>query len=79
MLGQMKEKSGCVDCGGKYPWYVLDFDHVRGKKVANIGQMLNYFSIDDILKEINKCDIVCSNCHRERTYMRRVNKNNEDR
>lgn len=73
MLGQMKEKNGCLDCGGNFPWYVLDFDHVRGKKVANIGQMLDYFSIEDILKEVAKCDIVCSNCHRHRTYIRKHN------
>ena len=73
MLGRIKEKTGCVDCGGKYPSYILDFDHVYGKKVANIGQMLNYFSIEDIIKEVSKCDIVCSNCHRERTYQRKNN------
>lgn len=73
MLGQIKEKSGCVDCKGMFPFYVLDFDHVRGKKVANIGDMLNYFSIEDILKEVSKCDIVCSNCHRHRTYIRKHN------
>lgn len=74
MLGSIKEKSGCVDCEQSYPWYVLDFDHVRGKKVANIGQMLDYFSVEDILKEVAKCDVVCSNCHRERTYQRKNNK-----
>jgi hypothetical protein len=73
MLGKMKEKSGCIDCKAKYPFYILDFDHVYGKKVANIGQMLDYFSIEDILKEVAKCDIVCSNCHRERTYQRKNN------
>ena len=71
MLGSLKEKSGCVDCGQTYPFYILDFDHVYGKKVANIGQMLNYFSIEDIMKEVAKCDVVCSNCHRERTYQRK--------
>jgi hypothetical protein len=71
MLGKMKEESGCIDCSTKYPFYILDFDHVYGKKVANIGQMLDYFSIEDILKEVAKCDIVCSNCHRERTYQRK--------
>jgi hypothetical protein len=74
MLSKIKEKSGCVDCNTKYPYYVLDFDHARGKKVANIGQMLNYFSVEDILKEVAKCDIVCSNCHRERTFQRKNNK-----
>ena len=73
MLGRIKEKSGCIDCGKKYPSYVLDFDHVYGKKVSNIGQMLNYFTIEDILKEVSKCEIVCSNCHRERTYQRKNN------
>lgn len=77
MLSKIKEKSGCVDCDTKYPWYVLDFDHVRGKKVANIGQMLTYFSVDDIMKEVAKCDVVCANCHRARTYNRKVSKSNE--
>jgi hypothetical protein len=71
MLGGLKEKSGCVDCKGLFPFYILDFDHTYGKKVANIGQMLDYFSLEDILKEVAKCEIVCSNCHRERTYQRK--------
>lgn len=71
MLAQIKEKDGCVDCKQKYKSYILDFDHVNGKKVANVGEMLNYFSIEDIMKEVAKCDIVCSNCHRERTYQRK--------
>ena len=73
MLAKIKENSGCVDCNTKYPSYILDFDHVRDKKVANIGQMLNYFSIQDIMNEVAKCDIVCSNCHRERTWQRKNN------
>jgi hypothetical protein len=27
----------CSDCGVQYPYYVMEFDHVRGEKVANIG------------------------------------------
>ena len=71
MLSELKEKSGCVDCEVKYPYYVLDFDHTRGTKVANISQMLNTYSVEDIFKEIDKCDVVCANCHRERTYKRK--------
>jgi len=74
ILGKMKEDSGCIDCNTKYPFYVLDFDHTRGNKVSNIGQMLDYFSMEDILKEVAKCDIVCSNCHRIRTYQRKQEK-----
>lgn len=74
MLGSLKEKSGCIDCLGIFPFYVLDFDHAYGRKVSNIGQMIDYFSIEDILKEVSKCDIVCSNCHRERTHRRKNTK-----
>jgi len=63
----------CADCGVKYPYYVMDFDHRDNRvKLDNINQMVNYhsFSKEKILKEIQKCDLVCSNCHRVRTYSR---------
>lgn len=60
----------CMDCGIKYPPYVMDFDH-RDKKSKDIdvGRMINGgWSKEKVDKEIEKCDIVCSNCHRIRTY-----------
>lgn len=74
MLADLKEKHGCMDCGGKFPYYILDFDHVYGKKVSNISSMLDYHSIEDIFKEIDKCEIVCANCHRNRTFHRKHNR-----
>lgn len=60
----------CLDCGIKYPYYVMDFDHREGvDKLNNISLMITY-GIKKIQEEIDKCDVVCSNCHRERTYMR---------
>ena len=63
----------CKDCGQKYPYYVMDFDHVRGKKIDCVGHMLSQ-SLARIVKEISKCDVVCSNCHRKRTHRRRRKK-----
>lgn len=60
-----------MDCGDSYPPYVMDFDHVRGVKTRNVGNMRTC-SIETIQREIAKCDVVCSNCHRERTHSRRV-------
>jgi predicted HNH restriction endonuclease len=62
----------CTDCGVQYPPVVMDFDHVRGTKLLNIGQasMKNY-SPQRILDEILKCEVVCSNCHRLREESRR--------
>ena len=58
----------CMDCGQSYPSYVMDFDH-RGDKSFTIAKGIsNNYSIERLLEEINKCDIVCSNCHRIRTW-----------
>ena len=58
----------CCDCGNKFPPCAMDFDHVRGEKRFNIGQHIAGHSLDSILSEIEKCDIVCANCHRIRTH-----------
>ncbi len=58
----------CMDCKKQYPHYVMDFDHVRGEKKFNIGGSHIKYGIDTIKNEIDKCDVVCSNCHRERTH-----------
>lgn len=58
----------CADCGQRYPYYVMDFDHVRGVKKFNVGQGSWRKSMRVLNEEIAKCDVVCSNCHRERTW-----------
>ena len=52
----------------------MDFDHVRGKKHANVMELIPSLSKKKIDEEIAKCEIVCSNCHRIRTHMRKINK-----
>ena len=57
----------CVDCGESDP-IVLEFDHVRGKKRKIISQLVNSgYGIDVIKKEIAKCEVRCSNCHKRKT------------
>jgi hypothetical protein len=68
-LAEIKEASGCVDCG-EYNHIVLDFDHLKDKKY-NISRMIHDgFSWAAIKKEISKCEVVCANCHRIRTHDR---------
>jgi hypothetical protein len=57
----------CADCGITYPYYVMDFDHRENKKFE-IGSNAYSTSFAALEAEIAKCDVVCSNCHRERTY-----------
>jgi hypothetical protein len=70
-IRELKESNPCVDCNISYPWYVMDFDHVRGQKVSDISKMVaTAASKDKLIEEISKCEIVCSNCHRIRTFTR---------
>ena len=73
-LKEVKEKNPCMDCKISYPYYMMDFDHVRGKKQANVVELINTLSKKRIDTEIAKCEVVCSNCHRARTYMRKMRK-----
>jgi hypothetical protein len=70
MLAAAKDRP-CADCGVEYHYCVMDFDHVRGKKSFTIAEAINKrFSDEVILAEIEKCEVVCSNCHRLRTWRR---------
>jgi hypothetical protein len=73
-LKELKEKNPCMDCKISYPYYMRDFDHVRGTKQANVAELINTLSKKRIDEEIAKCEVVCSNCHRARTYMRKIQK-----
>jgi hypothetical protein len=59
--------SCCKDCGEKDP-VVLEFDHCRGEKINEIGNMVRTgTNIDKVFAEIAKCEIRCANCHRRKT------------
>ena len=73
-LRDLKTSTPCVDCRINYPYYVMDFDHVRGTKQANVAELINTLSKKKIDLEIAKCEIVCSNCHRIRTHHRKIKK-----
>lgn len=71
-LNELKNKP-CVDCKKSYPYYIMDFDHTHGNKKFNIVEARRkMWGKDKVLKEIEKCELVCSNCHRERTYKRKL-------
>lgn len=70
LIRSLKDRP-CADCGLRFPPEAMDFDHVRGKKVQMISRMRwGRTSIDRILTEVAKCDVVCANCHRLRTATR---------
>jgi transposase len=74
-IWEYKENIGCIDCKEKYPHYILEFDHRPGfEKIGSPTEMAAYFGIEAAMEEIKKCDVVCANCHKIRTYNRNQNK-----
>lgn len=68
-----KLKSGpCMDCHKKYHPICMDFDHPDpSNKTMAVSQMIMWGkSEESIFEEIDKCELVCSNCHRLRTHLR---------
>lgn len=61
----------CADCRGWFEPVCMDFDHRDPKtKKYHVTNMPGGYSLITIAKEIAKCDLVCSNCHRIRTERR---------
>ena len=57
----------CVDCT-EDDIVVLQFDHVRGRKVDNISLMVQLAYDEDVIRsEIAKCEVRCANCHTRKT------------
>lgn len=66
-----KESKGCSDCRNIYPHYILEFDHrPEHKKIDNVYRVLRTYGEKAAWNEIKKCDVVCANCHKQRTYIR---------
>lgn len=62
----------CVDCG-EGDVLVLEFDHLRDKDARINDCIRRAFSINRLQNEMDKCEVVCANCHRRRTYGRLEN------
>ncbi len=60
----------CMDCGRCYPSCVMEFHHRDpAQKISCVSKMaLSLAPIGRVLLEIGKCDLLCANCHRIRTY-----------
>ncbi len=64
----------CSDCGNTFDTCCMDLDHKEGtEKTYNIGTMFaHHYSKELIQTELDKCELVCANCHRIRTRERRI-------
>ena len=74
-LDQLKVEAGCADCGYNAHPRALDFDHIGTDKLGDVGRLAHHrIAIDRLMAEIAKCEVVCANCHRVRTWRREQGK-----
>ena len=70
-LQELKNNTPCMDCSVQYPHYIMEFDHRDPvTKEVPFCSLLSR-SWERIFAELDKCDIVCANCHNTRTWKRR--------
>jgi len=55
----------CEFCGYNKCLNALEFHHKSGKKEDHVSRMIRDVSRQKSLKEIDKCILLCANCHRE--------------
>lgn len=61
------ESHPCVHCGESDP-VVLKFDHRgEGDKIDSVSNLIRNASWFKIEAELEKCDVLCANCHRRKS------------
>jgi hypothetical protein len=70
-IRKIKESSPCKDCNISYPYYIMHFDHLNAsEKIDKVSSILQNGGLKNAIKEIEKCELVCANCHAIRTWKR---------
>jgi hypothetical protein len=59
----------CTDCGIQYPPRVMEFHHPNPNKDFSVGKEFHKLGWNTLLLEIEKCALVCANCHRLKHYI----------
>lgn len=65
-IAKIKISSGCNKCGYNENPIALEFHHDNSdQKFMDISTMITQgYSVDKIMDEVEKCIVLCSNCHR---------------
>lgn len=71
-IQEYKQGKKCSDCKEDYPYWMLEFDHLDNKSFTISHYRSHTVDLELIKKEIEKCEIVCANCHKNRTFLRNI-------
>ncbi|KKN63702.1 hypothetical protein LCGC14_0499370 [marine sediment metagenome] len=62
----------CYDCNNTFPSFVFDFDNISDSPGhTSVSKLIHMGATNDVIqKELERCQLVCANCHRIRTHSR---------
>lgn len=68
VIQYVADRGGCCKCG-ETDFSCIDFNHLdRTTKTHNVSEMVaGGYSVYSIAAELDKCEILCANCHRKFT------------
>lgn len=67
LINRIKVERGCSICGFSEHPAALQFNHIKGEKLFTISQDPKR-SWKAIEEEIEKCEVLCANCHAIHTH-----------
>ena len=75
-IREVKKQLSCVKCGYNKCVEALDFHHVNPQEKENtVARMIaNSYGIEKAYEEIEKCIVLCANCHREFHFLEKEEK-----
>ena len=63
-IRDLKAEAGCQECG-ETDWRCLDFHHTDPEQKVRSVSSMRGLSLKRVMEEVNKCLVLCSNCHRK--------------
>jgi hypothetical protein len=73
-INALKEGKSCVKCGYNKCAAALDYHHIDpSTKINTVAKLSTHANLKDAIKEIEKCVLLCANCHREFHYLKEKN------
>ena len=67
-VNSLKSAGVCIDCKKSFPFAAMDFHHLANKKDSISHLVISCASLKRIQEEIDKCILICANCHRIRHF-----------
>ena len=73
ILDKTKEGKSCAKCGYNRCAEALEYHHTDpNSKIDTVARLATHSNIEAALAEIEKCSILCANCHREYHFLNRT-------